>query len=81
MRVVGLGGYHAARARNGVGLGEPPDGTALMYIPQVDQVIISPGRLPVSLKDHLERFRLELLDPANASLRTQFERRGISRRM
>jgi hypothetical protein len=58
-----------------VGLGEPPDGTALMYIPQADQVIISPARLPVALKDHLDRLKLDLLDPTNAALRKQFQRR------
>ena len=67
--------YHAARASKGVGLGEPPDGTALMYIPQADQVIISPARLPVALKDHLDRLKLDLLDPTNAALRKQFQRR------
>ncbi len=59
----------------GVGLGEPPDGTALMFIPEVDQVIISPARLPVALKDHLDKLKLDLLDQTNATLREQFQRR------
>lgn len=67
--------YHAARTSKGVGLGEPPDGTALMFIPEVDQVIISPARLPVALKDHLDKLKLDLLDQTNATLREQFQRR------
>jgi hypothetical protein len=67
--------YHAGRTGRYVGLGSPPDGTALLYIPESDQAVISPERLPIALKAHLEKFRLELLNPARVALRAQFERR------
>jgi hypothetical protein len=67
--------YHAGRTRQKVGLGSPSDGSAIAYIPQSDAVIISPERLPVALKAHLEKFKLELLNPANTALRDQFQRR------
>ena len=37
--------------------GEPADGTALLYIAQADQVIISPARLPTTLKTNLGQFK------------------------
>jgi hypothetical protein len=61
--------------RPGVGLGQPPDGNAIAYDPQSDMIGISPERLPLVLKAHLEQFRRALLDPANTQLRNRFERR------
>jgi hypothetical protein len=66
--------YHAARTRQRVGLGEPHDGTALMYIPEDDRVIISPSRLPTALITHLSQFKLELLDTKNTQIRDEFVR-------
>jgi hypothetical protein len=34
-----------------------------------------PARLPVALRDHLDRLRIDLLDPANTTLRKQFQLR------
>lgn len=65
--------YHNSRTCRGVGLGQPPNGEAMAYDPDVRVLIISPERLPRALKCHLERYRTELLDPNNADARKCFE--------
>src|ERR1022692_3263199 len=50
-------------------------GRPIAYDSEARTVVISPERLPQSLRAHLERFRLELLNPANADLRRVFEQR------
>jgi hypothetical protein len=67
--------YHAARTNQHVGLGSPPRGEAIAYYAQTNSITISPERLPPALKDHLERFRTQLLKPTEALLRAQFEKR------
>jgi hypothetical protein len=63
------------RPRSQVGLGSPHDGSVLTYVALSNQVVISPERLPVALKAHLEKFKLELLNPVNVALREEFQRR------
>jgi hypothetical protein len=58
-----------------VGLGQPPNGSALAYDPSGPTLVISPNRLPGVLKLHLERYRNELLNPSNSATRLSFERR------
>jgi hypothetical protein len=67
--------YHNSMTAPGVGLGQPSNGEAMVYVPESDIFVISPERLPKILKQHLERFRAKLLDSRNASLRQNFERR------
>lgn len=67
--------YHEGRTRPGVGLGRPPGGRPIAYDSRTHTLVISPERLPRAFKAHLEQFRRELLNPANAELRTVFERR------
>ena len=59
--------YHEGRVRPGVGLGQPPDGNAMAYDSRSDMIGISPERLPLVLKAHLEQFRSELLTPGTRS--------------
>jgi hypothetical protein len=66
--------YHIGRPGLQVGVGSPSDGNPIAYYPQFDKVVLSPERLPVSLKSHLERFRLELLNPVNVALRENFKK-------
>jgi hypothetical protein len=66
--------YHNSMTAPGVGLGQPPNGEAIAYDSDSDILVISPERLPKILKQHLERFRAELLDSCNAGLRQKFER-------
>jgi len=63
------------RIRPGVGLAQPPDGSPISYDRASDTISISPERLPRVLKAHLEQFKTELLNPTNATLRKEFERR------
>jgi hypothetical protein len=65
--------YHNSRTMPGVGLGQPPEGSAIAYDGR--QLAISPERLTKALKEHLERFRNELLAGNDAVLRRNFERR------
>lgn len=67
--------YHNSRTGRGVGLGQPPNGEAMTYVPEVQLLVISPERLPKALKEHLERYRTELLDPSETERRRCFERR------
>jgi hypothetical protein len=66
--------YHNSRTAHGVGLGQPPNGKALAYDAHRRLLSISPERLPLVLKGHLERYRAELLDPKNVTARKHFER-------
>lgn len=66
--------YHNVRSAR-VGLGFPPNDSAIAYLPAGEQVVVSPERLPRVLKAHLERFRQRLLDLDNRELREAFERR------
>jgi len=65
--------YHSSRTRDGVGLGQPPEGAALACDDSRRVLVISPERLPQALIAHLETFRTELLDPTNADGWTRFE--------
>ena len=67
--------YHNSRTCRGVGLGQPPNGEAIAYDPDARLLVISPERLPHTLKCHLERYRMELLDPINTDARQNFEHR------
>jgi hypothetical protein len=67
--------YHEGRTRSGVGLGQPPDGNAISCDPLNGTIAISPERLPLVLKAHLEELRRALLDTKNTDLRDRFERR------
>ena len=67
--------YHNSMTVPGVGLGQPPGGDAIIYEADQKILVISPERLPKVLKQHLERFRAALLDPENATLRENFEKR------
>ncbi len=67
--------YHNSRTCRGVGLGQPPDGAAMVYDQKAQKLVISPERLPGVLKRHLERYRKELLDPTNSDSRRSFEHR------
>jgi len=67
--------YHLGRPRAHVGLGQPEDGSPIAYDSKSGTVIISPERLPVVLKSHLETLKAELLNPANTALRNEFENR------
>jgi hypothetical protein len=67
--------YHNSRTGRGVGVGQPPNGEAMAYTSEVQLLIISPERLPKALKEHLERYRTELLDPSETERRRCFERR------
>jgi len=66
--------YHVGRTGARVGLGQPADGSPIAYDPTGKVVQISPERLPVMLKKHLETFKAELLNPANTTLRREFEK-------
>jgi hypothetical protein len=72
---VRCGLYHEGRTRPGVGLGQPPDGTAMAYDSHHAVIGISPERLPRVLKSHLDQFKQDLLDVRNAELRARFEDR------
>jgi hypothetical protein len=76
LRVLYKGGrcglYHLGRPRAHVGLGQPPDSVPIAYDSNSGIVIISPERLPVALKKHLEMFKADLLNPANTALRNEF---------
>jgi hypothetical protein len=67
--------YHNSSTLPGVGLGQPPDGSAIGYDASNGRLAISPERLPKELKRHLERFRDELLNGNDVVLRRNFERR------
>jgi hypothetical protein len=67
--------YHEGRTRPGVGLGHPPDGNAIAVHPTTGAIAISPELLPVVLKAHLEKLKLELLKQANVALCERFEQR------
>ena len=76
--------YHNSMTAPGVGLGQPSDGAPIAYDPSANRLVISPERLTTALKNHLEQYRAKLLDPENADLRLNFERRfdehnGINR--
>ena len=66
--------YHNSRTARGVGLGQPPDGSAIAYDPVQQTLVLSPERLPKALKSHLEGYRAELLDSDNVHQRQCFER-------
>lgn len=66
--------YHNVRTAR-VALGQPPNGAPIAYDGHSQQVVISPERLPGSLKAHLERLRMALLDEGNPDLRARFERK------
>lgn len=63
--------YHNVKAAR-VGLGWPPDGAAIAYLPGSDRVVVSPERLPGVLKQHLERFRVSILNQSNVQARRCF---------
>ena len=67
--------YHNSITIVGVGLGQPGDGAPLAYDPARKVLAVSPERLPVFLKEHLEQFRIRLLDANNTELRHNFEHR------
>lgn len=67
--------YHNSMTVPGVGLGQPPGDDPMIYDANQKILVISPERLPKVLKQHLETFRAALLDPKNAALRENFERR------
>jgi len=67
--------YHTGRTRQRVGLGSPSDGGVIGYNPASDGVSVSPELLPKALKAHLDKFRLELLNPSNGTLRKRFQDR------
>lgn len=67
--------YHAGRTLEHVGLGSPSNGEAVAYYAQVDQVVLSPERLPQALKSHLKHFRLDLINPTKVALRRNFKKR------
>jgi hypothetical protein len=67
--------YHLGRPRAHVGLGQPQNGSPIEYDSKSGTVIISPERLPVVLKQHLETFKADLLNPANTALRNEFQKR------
>jgi hypothetical protein len=62
--------YHLGRTRSQVGLGGD---NVLTYDAANNQVVINPSLLPIALKSHLEKFRLDLLNPANIALRQEFQ--------
>jgi hypothetical protein len=66
--------YHNSRTSYGVGVGPTPNGRALAYDPDEEVLVISSHCLPRALKDHLERYRTELLDPMNSEARRCFVR-------
>jgi len=66
--------YHNSRTRRGVGLSQLPTGDAMAYDPGTQILSICPERLPRALKDHLERYRADLLDLVNTNARRCFER-------
>lgn len=66
--------YHNVRSAK-VGLGFPPDGSAIAFIPEARKVVVSPERLPAALKAHLEAFRQRLLDQSDQALRDAFSTR------
>jgi len=65
--------YHEGRIRPQIGLGQPPDGTAIAIDSSNGTVVVSPERLPNALKAHLENFRCQLMDNGNTDLRKRFE--------
>jgi hypothetical protein len=67
--------YHTGQTRGHVGLGQPANGSPIAYYPQNDTLSVSPQRLPVQLKSHLEKLKSRLLDPANVKLSKQFRKR------
>jgi hypothetical protein len=76
--------YHNSMTMPGVGLGQPSDGTPIAFDPSANRLAISPERLTTALKNHLEQYRTQLLDPKNTNLRLKFEERfdshnGINR--
>jgi hypothetical protein len=66
--------YHLGRTGSRVGLGQPLDGSSMEYDPTTRTLSVSPQRLPVVLKTHLDSFKVQLLDPTNATLRQEFEK-------
>jgi hypothetical protein len=66
--------YHLGRPRAYVGLGQPRDGGSIAYDSKSGTVIVSPERLPVALKKHLDVFKADLLNAANTALRSEFEK-------
>jgi hypothetical protein len=62
--------YHLGRTRSKVGLG---GNNVITYVATDDRVVISPSLLPVALKAHLEKLKLDLLNPANIALRQEFQ--------
>jgi hypothetical protein len=73
-REARCGLYHNSRTGRAVGLGQTPNGEAMAYYPDAQVLLISPERLPRTLKGHLERYRTELLDPTNSEARKCFVR-------
>ncbi|HWA95100.1 MAG TPA: hypothetical protein VG844_10915 [Terracidiphilus sp.] len=67
--------YHLGRPRAHVGLGQPQNGSPIEFDSKSGTVIISPERLPVVLKKHLDTFKADLLNPANTALRNEFQKR------
>jgi len=67
--------YHLGRPRAHVGLGQPQNGSPIEYDSKSGTVIISPERLPVVLKKHLDTFKADLLNPTNTALRNEFQKR------
>jgi hypothetical protein len=67
--------YHSARPGAPIGLGQPDDQKPIAFDPGTGKVVISPERLPPTLKAHLEKFKSQLLDPGNRDLRRRFEAR------
>jgi len=66
--------YHMAQTESGVVLtGDLNE--AMRFNPASKTLVINPHLLPAALKDHLRQYRDRLLDPANASLRQNFEKR------
>ena len=73
-RSARCGLYHAGSTGPRVGLdGGPP--LAIMYDPQNRSIVLNPHRLVPDLKQHLNEYVAKLLDPSNATLRTNFETR------
>ncbi len=71
---VRSGLYHVSMSREGVFLGRRPGSNArLSFSASTKQLFIDPHALPAALREHLELYRQQLLDPKNALVRRRFE--------
>jgi hypothetical protein len=66
--------YHSSMTRGGVGLGQPGNNIAMAFNSTRKQLVIDPHVLPRALKEHLESYRKQLLDPRSGNIRDTFEK-------